>query len=267
MIPNDILTTNADSPSVAGSDRVDLQIEGMTCASCVARIERVLSRVPGVTQASVNLATERASILGHALDPQVLRLAIEKAGYGVVPSQDEALPQSSDRPQALQTPQAPESPESLQTPQASRMPKAAPDWRTPLALILAAPLVLPMLLMPLGVHWMPAAWVQFALATPVQFILGARFYRAGWHALRAGTGNMELLVAVGTSAAWALSMWLWWRAHEGHAPHLYFESSAVVIALVLLGKSLEARAKRQTTAAIRALSALRPETARRRVGG
>ncbi|MCZ2407953.1 MAG: copper-translocating P-type ATPase, partial [Burkholderiales bacterium] len=125
----------------------------------------------------------------------------------------------------------------------------------------SAPLVLPMLGDLFGQHWMLPAWAQFLLATPVQFILGARFYKAGWHAAKALTGNMDLLVALGTSAGWGLSMWLWLTAHPGHAPHLYFEASAVVITLVLLGKWLEARAKRQTTAAIRALHALRPEVA------
>ena len=99
------------------------------------------------------------------------------------------------------------------------------------------------------------------LATPVQFILGARFYKAGWHALLALTGNMDLLVAIGTTAGWALSMWLWLTAAPGTSPHLYFEGSAVVVTLVLLGKFLEARAKRQTTTAIRALHALRPDVA------
>jgi Cu+-exporting ATPase len=114
----------------------------------------------------------------------------------------------------------------------------------------------------LGQHWMlPAVW-QFLLATPVQFILGARFYKAGWHALLSGSGNMDLLVAIGTTAGWVLSMWLWLTAPVGHMVHLYFEGSAVVITLVLLGKWLEARAKRQTTDAIRALHALRPEKAR-----
>jgi Cu+-exporting ATPase len=128
-------------------------------------------------------------------------------------------------------------------------------------LVLSAPLVLPMLGDLWGQHWMLPAWVQFALATPVQFILGARFYKAGWHALKALTGNMDLLVSLGTTAGWLLSVWLWLTAHEGHAPHLYFEGSAVVITLVLLGKWLEARAKRQTTEAIRALHALRPDKA------
>ncbi|HSB21921.1 MAG TPA: copper-translocating P-type ATPase, partial [Burkholderiaceae bacterium] len=113
-----------------------------------------------------------------------------------------------------------------------------------------------------GLHWMLAPVWQLALATPVQLWLGARFYRAGWHALRAGSGNMDLLVAIGTSAAFVLSLALMFGGASGHAPHLYFESAAVVITLVLFGKWLEARAKRQTTDAIRALNALRPDTAR-----
>ena len=125
--------------------------------------------------------------------------------------------------------------------------------------MLTLPLVAPMLLSLFGIAWMlPGGW-QLLLATPVQFILGARFYRAGWAALRAGSGNMDLLVALGTSAAYGLSVYLLVR-HPGHA-HLYFEASAAVITLVLLGKWLEQRAKRQTTEAIRALNALRPTTA------
>ena len=116
-----------------------------------------------------------------------------------------------------------------------------------------------------GGHWMLPGWVQWLLATPVQFWLGARFYRAGWKALLAGSGNMDLLVSVGTSAAYGLSLYL--LLTRGEAAHLYFEASAVVITLVLLGKYLEARAKRQTTEAIRALQALRPATARVRHEG
>jgi Cu+-exporting ATPase len=262
----DTVLAVAAHPAPEADDRIDLPIEGMTCASCVARVERALLKVPGVTQASVNLATERASVRGTGLELDPLRQAIERAGYAVGEPVRQAAP-SAGLQAARGDSEAADSAGVVGgvAGGVARPPTQSTlkDWQTPLALLLAAPLVLPMLLMPAGIHWMPSAWVQFALATPVQFILGARFYRAGWHALRAGTGNMELLVAVGTTAAWALSMWLWWRAHPGHEPHLYFESSAVVIALVLLGKSLEARAKRQTTAAIRSLSALRPDTARR----
>jgi Cu+-exporting ATPase len=118
-----------------------------------------------------------------------------------------------------------------------------------------------------GQHWMLPGWAQLLLATPVQFWLGARFYRAGWRALKARTGNMDLLVALGTSAAYGLSVYQLIR-HAGHeGMHLYFEASAAVITLVLLGKWLETRAKRQTTDAIRALNALRPDRARVRREG
>jgi Cu+-exporting ATPase len=119
-----------------------------------------------------------------------------------------------------------------------------------------------MLLQPFGIHWMLEGWLQLALATPVQFVLGWRFYRAGWKALRAGAGNMDLLVALGTSAAFGLSLYLLFKHADHGMPHLYFEASAAVITLVLLGKWLEVRAKRQTTDAIRALNALRPAAAR-----
>ena len=135
------------------------------------------------------------------------------------------------------------------------------------ALLLAAPLVLPMFAELFGQHWMLPAWIQFLLATPVQFVLGARFYVAGWKAVRAGAGNMDLLVAIGTSAGYGLSLYQWWATPAGQMPHLYFEASAVVIALVLLGKYLESRAKRQTSAAIRALEALRPDRATRVIDG
>ena len=215
----------------------DIGIGGMTCASCVARVERALAKVPGVEQVSVNLATESAHVTVCDLDTTegTLRRTIRDAGYE---------PRASDDTEVLR----------------SRGP-----WEgfAPVAwgLALSAPLVLPMLGELVGQHWMLPAWLQFVLATPVQFVLGARFYKAGWHALKALTGNMDLLVAIGTSAGWLLSVWLWLNAHPGHAPHLYFEGSAVVVTLVLLGKWLEARAKRQTTEAIRALHALRPDTA------
>jgi Cu+-exporting ATPase len=131
-------------------------------------------------------------------------------------------------------------------------------------------MVAPMLLLPLGWHAMPPPFWQWLLASVVQFAFGARFYRAAWSAVRHGSANMDLLVALGTSAAYGLSVYLWWasaaqggaHAAASHmAPHLYFEASAAVITLVLLGKWLEARAKRQTTQAIRALQALRPDTA------
>jgi Cu+-exporting ATPase len=220
--------------TTAVTPTLDLGITGMTCASCVARVERALKKVPGVQDASVNLATESARITYAPSDQMEARLrrAVRDAGY---------------EPRAAEDP----SHEDL-SPWAGFAPVA-------LGLLLSAPLVVPMAGSLLGQHWMLPAWLQFMLATPVQFILGARFYKAGWHALKALTGNMDLLVAIGTSAGWGLSVWLWLR--NGSGAHLYFEASAVVVTLVLLGKWLESRAKRQTTAAIRALHSLRPEFA------
>jgi Cu+-exporting ATPase len=225
---------------------LDLAIEGMTCASCALRVERALAAVPAVSEAVVNLAGDsaRVRVVGDpsATLPALLQ-AVRSAGYAARPRRpDAAATTPADDPIVVRL--------------------RAERRRVILALALAAPLVLPMLAAPFGVLAMPPAWLQFVLATPVQFVLGARFHRAGWAALRAGSGNMDLLVAIGTTAAW-----LWLTASDGHAPHLYFEASAVVIALVMLGKHLEARAKRRTTDAIRGLQALRPETARRLTDG
>ncbi|MFA0945829.1 MULTISPECIES: heavy metal translocating P-type ATPase [Pseudomonas syringae group] len=223
----------------------DLPISGMTCASCAGRVERALAKVPGVNSVTVNLASERAHVVtALQTDPQTLVAAVSRAGYGATLIQDHRAEADSKR-------------RHLQHER----------WALVLAIALALPLILPMAMAPLGLHWMLPAWAQFALATPVQFILGARFYVAAWKALRAGAGNMDLLVAIGTSAGYGLSVYQWLSAAPGTTPHLYFEASAVVIALVLLGKYLESRAKRQTASAIRALEALRPEHALRMVDG
>lgn len=239
-----------------------MAIGGMTCASCVGRVERALRKVPGVQDATVNLATESARI--HFLPPDRPSNGVDGSGSGgsgggggdraaIDPL---ALVRRAVRNAGYEplTPAASQAREENASPWAGFAPVA-------MGLLLSAPLVLPMLGDAFGTHWMLPAWVQFLLATPVQFILGARFYKAGWHALKALSGNMDLLVAIGTSAGWGLSVWLWWTAHSGHTPHLYFEASAVVVTLVLLGKWLEARAKHQTTAAIRALHGLRPDVA------
>ncbi len=211
------------------ADSIALDIRGMTCASCVARLEKVLMKVPGVLDASVNLATEKARITSLGVPLPTLIAAVQKAGFDGSPAQERAQ---------------------------ARPPSSLPSWwPVAAAAALSLPLVLPMLAMLAGVHWMLPGWLQWLLATPIQFWLGARFYRAGWGALKAGAGNMDLLVAIGTSAAYGLSLWLW-LVHGDHA-HLYFESSAVVITLVLLGKWLEARAKQQTVAALHALESLR----------
>jgi Cu+-exporting ATPase len=222
-----------------------LNIDGMTCASCVARVEKALGRVAGVQAASVNLATEQAQVQAEAgTDPQQLLAAVQRAGYeaSIVQADADVLAEPNRRPHDE-------------------------GWKVALAAALSLPLMLPMLGDMLGQHWMWPAWVQALLAAPVQFWLGARFYRAGWAALKARAGNMDLLVAIGTTAAFGLSLALWWQARPGEMPHLYFESAATVITLVMLGKWMEARAKRQTLASLEALRRLRPETARIRREG
>jgi Cu+-exporting ATPase len=234
----------APVPVANATARASLQIEGMTCASCASRVEKALQGVPGVVSAEVNLATERAEVtFARGAVIASLLAAVTTAGYTATAVADTVDGSPAPSPQHTGA------------------------WRIGVAAALSLPLLLPMLGLAFGRHWMLDGWLQFALATPVQFWLGARFYIAGWKALRAGAGNMDLLVALGTSAAWGLSVWQL-LAHGGAGmPHLYFEASAVVITLVLLGKWLETRAKRQTTEAIRALNALRPETARVRRGG
>jgi len=243
------------APPGAAQTNTALQfdIRGMTCASCVARVEKALRAVPGVDDASVNLATEKARVQGAAIDVQALLAAIDRAGYEALvidPAREAGPTDAGAGPGARE--QA-----------ASRWPAW---WPVALAALLSLPLVAPMLAAPFGLHPMLPGWLQLALATPVQFWLGARFYRAGWKAVRAGAGNMDLLVALGTSAAYALSVWTLLRGGD-RAPHLYFESSAVVITLVLLGKWLEGRAKGQAVAAIRALQSLQATHALVRRGG
>lgn len=215
----------------------EFAISGMTCATCAGRVEKALRSVPGVAGAEVNLASEKAVVRGiaGALRTADLTAAVERAGYHADLLTGDA---ARDR----------------QIAEADAMRQRHETRRIVAAIILSAPLLLPMF----GV--MLPAWVQVALATPVQFVIGARFYVGGWKALRARTGNMDLLVALGTSTAYFYSLYLM-VAGPPHA-HLYFEAAAIVIALIMMGKWLEARAKRSTTAAIRALTALRPDTAR-----
>ena len=243
--PADSLEQLVNAVSAAGyevpSERLELALSGMTCASCAGRIERALAQQPGVLSASVNLASERAQLqVLRGTDHCALLQAVSQAGYraSVLDDATQAQPAAERHLQRER-------------------------WSLLLAIVLTVPLVIPMLVEPFGLHWMLPAWVQFALATPVQFIFGARFYRAAWSALRARAGNMDQLVAIGTSAAYGLSLYQWAMNPAGSMPHLYFEASAVIITLILLGKYLESRAKRQTSSAIRALQALRPERALR----
>jgi P-type Cu+ transporter len=225
--------------SRAAAQPVRLSLEGMTCATCATRIEKVLRKVPGVAAVQVNLASEVATVavLPGAAELSTLVAAVERAGFGA---------RLAERSPGAATEEA-----------------AARRDRRELAVLvgaalLTAPLIVPMVGDVVGRHWMLPGLAQLVLATPVQLVAGARFYSGAYNALRGGSANMDVLVALGTSAAFLLSVWLLWQGE----PHLYFEAAAAVVTLVRLGKWLELRAKRSTNQALKALLALRPERAR-----
>jgi len=216
-----------------------LHITGMSCASCSARIEKVLNRLDDVQEASVNLAMEQANVevRDNSLSEDEIITKIEKAGFGAFSIEDD-----------------------------SDFPEDTPDKTEALVLIacllLSIPLVAPMVGMAFGQDWHLNGYIQLALATPVQLVAVHRFYASAWGAVKGMTGNMDLLVSLGTTAAYGLSLYLLLTSpHE--TPALYFEAAAAVTSLVLLGKWLENRAKHGVSQAIRALMHLRPETARR----
>jgi len=235
----------ADAVATAGfevpSETLRLAVGGMTCASCVGRVEKALGRVPGVASAKANLAGEYAEVSfpGGAVAAADLVAAAKRAGYTAAVVQADAEAGGEDAALAGR--------------------HRADVVAFAVAAALSLPLVAQMVWPVFGVSWTVPPLAQLVMAGVVQFWAGARFYRAAWGALRAGTGNMDLLVAVGTSAAFGLSAVY---VVTGASAHLYFEASAAVITLVLLGRWLETRAKRGTTAAVRSLMRLRPETAR-----
>ena len=239
-----------------GGATTALRVEGMTCASCVGRVERALARVPGVDGAAVNLATSRATVR-HApgLDAAALRAAVERAGYAAHDLPADAPPHPGHG--------------------AHDHGEEAPLRRDA---ILAAALALPLLVLEMGGHLVPAWhhvveatigtaaswWVQAVLATVLLFGPGLRFHRAGWPALLRGAPEMNSLVALGTTAAWAFSMVVLLTpavVPEG-SRFVYFEAAGVIVALVLLGRWLEARARGRASGAIRRLMELAPATAR-----
>ena len=230
--------------NIPAAVRVELAVTGMSCAGCAANVERALKGLEGVREANVNLATAKATVLidpGLASRADIVR-AIRDAGYGVAVSAEAAGADADKEYRSLRT---------------------SVIWGGALALIIF-----------LGsmrhwFPWMPAFlqnfFVLWALATPVQIYLGLRFYRGAWSALKHGTANMNTLVAVGTSAAYLFSVAAtvlpgFFRG-AGVEPQVYFDTSAVIIVLVLFGRMLEARAKGKTSDAIRRLMGLRPRTA------
>ncbi len=254
--------TTAPAPShttsVGGGD-ITLPIQGMTCASCVRRIEKALNKVEGVHEASVNLATEKAHVV---FDPgqtgvDQMRAAVEKAGYKVA---DVSQPSASPVP-AVETAAPAEDAHDIE--RQREIDDLKRKWTISLA---AGLLMMALSIIPLNVPMDVIAPVLLIVATLVQFWAGAPIYRAAWGAARHGGTNMNTLIAVGTSVAYGYSAFvtLWPRFAQawGFPQHLYFETAVIIIALILLGRWLEARAKKQTSSAIKALMGLQARTAR-----
>ncbi|UAJ71668.1 copper-translocating P-type ATPase [Synechocystis sp. PCC 7339] len=228
---------------------INLQLEGMRCAACASSIERAIAKVPGVQSCQVNFALERAVVSYQGdIDPESLTGAVARAGYHA---------------QLIESEMA----SSEQTKQAKPLFSA----KLVTGLIISGVLFLGSLPMMLGVdiprfpHIFHNAWLQWLLATPVQFWCGAEFYRGAWKSVRTRSATMDTLVALGTSAAYfysvAITLFPQWLTNQGLAAHVYFEAAAVVITLILLGRSLEQRARQETSAAIRKLMGLQPQTA------
>ena len=224
-------------PQVTDLKVADLQVTGMHCVNCSTRLEKVLNALPEVS-ASVSIATEKAHISYNPAQTGLADLikAIQGAGFDAHPVRDFAA-EKQTRAAALQRQQ----------------------WQFVLSAMLTAPLLAQMLLMFAGFHLMLPDWLQFLLATPVQFWIGRRFYTGAWSSLRGGGANMDVLVALGTSAAYLMSCAVLLLNLD---QPVYFEASATLITLVLMGKLLEARAKGRASSALEALINLQPKTAR-----
>ncbi len=249
--PADLVQRVQDAGFGVVTARVELPITGMTCVNCAATVERTLNRkVDGVVQANVNFAVERAAVEyvpGVASVAAMIR-AVEKAGFGVVQATNEAEKPLEDV--------------EAQARQAEIADQTRKFW---VGVAFALPLFLFSMARDFGLlgHWAHASWVNWfflALATPVQFYTGWDYYVGSYHALRNRSANMDVLVAMGSSVAYVYSLVILLFPAEGQ--HVYFETSAVIITLIKLGKLLEARAKGQTGEAIRKLMGLRPKTAR-----
>lgn len=244
-----LVTPAEDAPFLgheeAPTERVDLAISGMTCAACVSRVEKAARRVPGVSDATVNLLANQGAFLydPKTASPQAIQDAIEKIGYDASPMSEE--------------------------------PQGGPDHETEgralsrrfwVSVALAVPVILGAMGMDLGLpvpKWLANPWLALVLTTPVLFWAGGKFFRGAWLSLRQRSSDMNTLIALGTGTAYFYSLAVTARPQWfGGSHHVYYETAAVIITLLLLGRTLEARAKGKTGAAIEALLNLAPKTAR-----
>jgi Cu+-exporting ATPase len=251
--------------SIAGAEET-LQIQGMTCAACVRRIEGALQKVPGVSSASVNLVTEKATVTFDATKASRAQLAqaVEAAGYGV-------LPLAPAPPEATVAP----APEPKGGPTARERAEQAETAALERDVIVSLALSIPLLVLGMSHGRIPGAdgpagrALQLLLATPVVFGPGRRFLRLAWNATKHRTADMNTMVALGVLSAWGWSavVVLFPHAEHGQVPHVFFEAAGAIVSFVLVGKLLEARARKRLSDAVRGLVALAPKTAIRLEGG
>lgn len=233
-----------DSGYDVPAQTVVLDVKGMTCSACSGRVEKALKALPNVLDARVNAATDRADVDWLGSDSNILADAINNSGYKAILRLSAAAQRKEQQEQ-----QAKEDAITVKK-----------EWTMlAISVLLTLPLVVQMVSNALGYNMRMSGWIELALGTPVQFWIGARFYKGAWSSVKAGAGNMDVLVVMGTSAAYFYSLAVLVLGTEGH---LYFEAAAVILTLILLGKILESRAKRGTTAAVLELMALRPEEAK-----
>ena len=244
---NDFVQTIEKTGYHVITDSTELVVSGMTCAACSSRIEKVLNKMPGVAEANVNLTTEKARIdyVPAQYDVRDLIARIQQLGYDAELESDEQSSESDRKQRELRH-------------------KAI---KLVISAIITLPLLLTMLTHLFGIqlpHLLMNPYFQLVLASLVQFGIGWQFYTGAYKSLRSGSANMDVLVALGTSAAYFYSLYetIIWIVHPQTTPHLYYETSAVLITLILLGKYLEARAKSQTTSALTQLLNLQAKEAR-----
>ena len=242
--------------------KAQFQVEGMSCQACATRIEKVLNKKPAIDSASVSFAGETLNVSYDASQATVDQISewVSKTGFTAVPMVDNQIPQSVDK---------------------------SMDWRLVLIWICMIPFLIGMagMLFGQGMHWMPALWIQFLLATFVQFGLAGSFYRSAWASIKGGLANMDVLVVIGTMTIWAYSTYIWlqslginlldsssfalsWSEITSHsAAHVpvYFEAGVMIIAFVKLGKYLEQRTKKHSLNSINMLLELTPTTVERLV--
>ena len=256
--------TAVDPQSSDSFSTTQFQVEGMSCQACATRIEKVLNKKPAVDSASVSFAGETLNVTYDPSQASIDQISewVSKTGFTAVPMQDNQIPQAEDKPM---------------------------DWRLVLIWICLIPFLIGMagMLLGQGMHWMPPLWVQFLLATFVQFALAGPFYRSAWASIKGGLANMDVLVVIGTVTIWAYSTYVWLQSlgitlydsssfaltwsditsqSAAHVP-VYFEAGVMIIAFIKLGKFLEQRTKKHSLNSINMLLELTPNTVERLVKG